>query len=204
MIAVVDYGMGNAGSILNMLSRIGADTTLTRDRAEILKADKLILPGIGAFDEGMERLESLDLVGPLSEAVDGRGKAILGICLGMQLFASRSEEGIRRGLGWIEGEAVRFRLGADSALRVPHMGWNGVNVRKPSVIFDGLEPDARFYFVHSFHVRCANTSDVLGTTEYGAEFVSAVSRGRVVGVQFHPEKSLRWGIELFRRFAFRD
>ncbi len=204
MIIVVDYGMGNSGSILNMLSRIGVEAELSRDPGRILAGEKLVLPGVGAFDEGLERLEALGLIGPLTRAVVDEGRPILGICLGMQLFADGSEEGRRQGLGWIPGRAVRFRsAGRDGPLRVPHMGWNRVRVRKQSPLLDGLDADARFYFVHSYHVECRNPEDVLGTTEYGVEFVSAVARAGVVGVQFHPEKSLRWGIELFRRFVAR-
>jgi glutamine amidotransferase len=202
MIAVIDYGMGNSGSILNMLAKVGAPAVLTRDAEQIVSADKLILPGVGAFDEGIERLESLGLLPVLNEKVLRQGSPILGICLGMQLFADSSAEGLRKGLGWISGTCVRFDLGAnDDHLRVPHMGWNRIELRKESSVFSELESDARFYFVHSYHLRCTNDSDVLATTKYGEQFVSAVGRGVVTGVQFHPEKSLRWGIQLFQRFV---
>jgi glutamine amidotransferase len=202
MIVVVDYEMGNAGSILNMLAKIGAPAVLTRDPRQIRSAEKLILPGIGAFDEGMDKLESLGLVPVLTDRVLRDGTPILGICLGMQLFAGGSEEGSRKGLSWIDGTCERFSTDpSDRGLRVPHMGWNRLRLRKSSAVFRDLEDDARFYFVHSYHLRCRDDDDVLATTSYGVEFVSALSRDRIVGVQFHPEKSLRWGIGLFRRFV---
>jgi glutamine amidotransferase len=202
MIAVIDYGMGNAGSILNMLSKIGAEAVLTRNPDEILASDKLILPGIGAFDEGMRRLEELDLIAPLNEKVIERGAPILGVCLGMQLFASSSEEGTRPGLGWFDARTVRFHF-TEKQLLVPHMGWNYLSVRKESDILCDLGEDSRFYFVHSYYLQCERSADVLAVTEYGHEFVSAVARDRIIGVQFHPEKSLRWGMQLFRRFVSR-
>ena len=202
MIVVVDYEMGNAGSILNMLAKIGVPAVLTRDPGQIRRAEKLILPGIGAFDEGMDKLESLGLVPVLTDRVLREGTPILGICLGMQLFAGGSEEGSRKGLGWIDGTCERFSTDpSDRDLRIPHMGWNRLGLRKSHAIFGDLDDDARFYFVHSYHVRCRDDDDVLATTSYGVEFVSALSRDRIVGVQFHPEKSLRWGIDLFRRFV---
>lgn len=202
VITVIDYGMGNSGSIMNILRRIGAEAELTSDPAAIARADKLVLPGVGAFDNGMQRLRALGLIPVLNERVVGEGTPILGICLGMQLFARSSEEGVEPGLGWIDARAVRFRFGGEqSGLKIPHMGWNTVSLRKPCAIFDDLAEDARFYFVHSYHVQCADAADILTTTNYGVEFTSSTARGSVIGVQFHPEKSLRWGMEVFRKFA---
>jgi glutamine amidotransferase len=199
MIAVIDYKMGNAGSILSILRRIGAEGALTCDPEEIRRADRIVLPGVGAFDEGMARLHRLGLASVLREQVLGRGVPILGICLGMQLLVEGSEEGTSAGLGWIPGRAVRFR--DLDGLRIPHMGWNTLRPRRPHALLENMEESARFYFVHSYHVECADPEAVLATTEYGIEFVSAVARGAAVGLQFHPEKSLRWGMEIFRRFC---
>ena len=201
MIAVIDYGMGNSGSIINILRRLGQDVLLTSRVDEIVKAKKLVLPGVGAFDKGMQQLHSLGLAPVLSEKVTVDRTPIIGICLGMQLFARSSEEGSSQGLGWLDAEVVRFRAPEGMQLRIPHMGWNTIRPLKSHDLTNDLESDARFYFVHSYHVRCARPEDVLSVTQYGTEFVSAVASGPIIGVQFHPEKSLRWGMHLLRRFV---
>lgn len=202
MITVIDYGMGNSGSIMNILSRIGAQAMLTSNPADIARADKLVLPGVGAFDNGMQRLNDLGLIPILNQRVVGEGVPILGICLGMQLFAASSEEGVMPGLGWIDARVIRFRFDNGAAgLKIPHMGWNTIDVRKPHPLFEHLADDARFYFVHSYHMRCNDSSDVLASSRYGIEFTACVSRQSIMGVQFHPEKSLRWGMQVFRQFA---
>jgi imidazole glycerol-phosphate synthase subunit HisH len=199
MIAVIDYGMGNSGSILSILRRIGAEGVLSADTAVIRRADRIVLPGVGAFDEGMTRLHRLGLVPVLEDRVLRGGVPLLGICLGMQLLAEGSEEGSCAGLGWIPGRTIRFSL--PEPLRIPHMGWNVLRPRRSHPILDGMEEDARFYFVHSYHLECTDPAAVLATTDYGIEFVSAVVRGSAVGLQCHPEKSLRWGMQVFRRFC---
>lgn len=202
MIVVIDYGMGNSGSVVNMLKRIGQEVILTSSVAEIEKAEKLILPGVGSFDNGMENLHKYGLIEVLNEKVQQQGTPILGICLGIQLFMESSDEGDLPGLGWISGRAVRFdAVTLGDALRIPHMGWNYIKPAKPHYLTADLEADARFYFVHSYYVRCNNQEDVLTTTSYGMDFVSAVAKDSIIGVQFHPEKSLRWGMNVFRRFA---
>lgn len=202
MIVVIDYGMGNSGSVVNMLKRIGQDVILTSSIAEIEKAEKLILPGVGSFDNGMENLRKYGLVEVLNEKVQQQGTPILGICLGIQLFMEGSDEGDLPGFGWIPGRTVRFDASTlGDELRIPHMGWNYIKPAKPHYLTAELEPDARFYFVHSYYVRCNNQEDVLTTTSYGIDFVSSVAKGSIIGVQFHPEKSLRWGMNIFRRFA---
>jgi len=202
MIAIVDYGMGNVGSIANMLKKIGVDSVITSDVEQVEAADKLILPGVGAFDTGMTNLERSDLLPVLNEKVVRRGTPVLGICLGMELLSNGSEEGICPGLGWIEGRTVRFRFpdGAEQ-LNVPHMGWNGVRPAPQSALLRELPADNRFYFVHSFYVACDSDSDVGGWTRYGSDFASVVERGNVMGTQFHPEKSHRFGMALLRNFA---
>jgi glutamine amidotransferase len=202
MIVVVDYGMGNSGSILNIISRIGAEAILSSKASEINTAEKLVLPGVGAFDRGMDQLRGLGLVDALNEKVLVKKTPILGICLGMQLFMKGSEEGDSEGLCWIDGHSIRFRCDPPyENLKIPHMGWNTLELCKPTSIFDDTDPEMRFYFVHSYHVECADRSDVLTTTRYGIDFVSAVKKDSILGVQFHPEKSLRWGIQVFRKFV---
>jgi glutamine amidotransferase len=204
MIVVIDYGMGNVGSILNMLKRIGAKALLSSKLDDVAEAEKLILPGVGAFDHGMKNLEALGLIPVLDQRVRRQATPILGICLGMQLFTLRSEEGVRDGLGWFEGETVRFKMeGRTEQLRVPHMGWNTAQTVTPSPLFEHSSADSRFYFVHSYHVTCHDPSDVLATTRYGYEFVSAVQKGRMVGVQFHPEKSHKFGMQILKNFVER-
>ncbi len=201
MITIVDYGLGNLGSISNMLRKIGARCEISGDPVHIGKAQKLILPGVGAFDNGMENLTRLGLVAPLSRRVQQDKVPILGICLGAQLLTRRSEEGKLPGLGWIDADTILFFSRQPVAgLKVPHMGWNDLIVKKPSALFEeGSEQ--RFYFVHSYHFLCDKPEDPLAAANYGYEFTAAFNRGNVFGVQFHPEKSHRYGMELLRRFA---
>jgi glutamine amidotransferase len=202
MIVIVDYGLGNLGSIVNMLKKIGAHATLSADASVIEKATKLILPGVGAFDHGMKNLTDLGLVPVLNKKVIVEKTPILGLCLGMQLFTRRSEEGRLPGLGWLDAETVRFRLDqTQTKLRVPHMGWNVIKVCQTNPIFEGLYEEARFYFVHSFHVLCHDAQDVLAQTHYGYEFPSVIGHGNIIGTQFHPEKSHKFGMKLLKNFV---
>ena len=201
MIVIVDYGMGNLASIANMLKKAGAQARISSDSGVIAGASKLILPGVGAFDAGMKNLHERGLIAPLNAAVLERRTPVIGLCLGMQLMTRRSEEGKAEGLGWIDAETVRFRLGEHGALKVPHMGWNTMRFAQATPLEAGLDSDSRFYFVHSFHVVCRTESEILGRTSYGYEFTSAVSRDNITGVQFHPEKSHRFGLQLLRNFA---
>lgn len=200
-IVVIDYGMGNIGSIRNMLKYVGADHVVSDNRAEIESAEKVILPGVGHFDLAMQNLAHRDLIGPLGDAVLGAGKPILGICLGQQLLCRSSEEGDRNGLGYIDAEVRRIVPPPRSALKVPHMGWSEVAFAKRHPLIDQLGDCARFYFVHSYSVSCNDRADVLGTTDYGGTFTSAFVRGNIAGVQFHPEKSHKYGVQLFRNFV---
>ena len=202
MIIIVDYKMGNLGSILNMLKKIGAPAMASSLPEDILQADKLILPGVGAFDNGMTNLKESGLLSVLNEKVLAKKTPILGICLGMQLLTRRSAEGGLEGLGWIEADTVRFRFGKEeSTLKVPHMGWNTVRFKPGSILSSGLENEARFYFVHSFHVVCDREENVAGKTFYGYEFSSAIQNGNIMGVQFHPEKSHKYGLRLLKNFV---
>jgi imidazole glycerol-phosphate synthase subunit HisH len=200
MIAILDYDVGNVGSIANMLRKAGAEATITADLDEIARADKIVLAGVGSFDVGMRKLRDRRLVDLLNRQVRDGGTPLLGICLGMQFFARGSEEGSEPGLGWLDAETVRFKLSSDSGLKVPHMGWNALELA-PGVNGTGVLPDARFYFVHSYHIDCHDEADVLARTTYGYSFVSAVRRRNILGVQFHPEKSHRFGLALMEHFA---
>lgn len=202
MIAIIDYNIGNLGSISNMLKKIGAHSFVTANPKDIAKASKLILPGVGAFDAGMKKLEESGLIPLLNERVLQAGVPTLGICLGMQLMTRRSEEGNLPGLGWIDAEVKRFRLSGHQ-LKVPHMGWNTVTPLRSSPLVDNLPSESRFYFVHSYFVHCARTEDSLLTTSYGKPFHSAFQWRNVMGVQFHPEKSHKFGMALLRNFSDR-
>jgi imidazole glycerol-phosphate synthase subunit HisH len=202
MIVIIDCGMGNVGSVANMLKKIGVPAILSADPGQIAAASKLILPGVGAFNHGMQTLHSRKLVPVLNERVMLRGVPILGICLGMQLFTESSEEGEVPGLGWVKSRTVRFRpTEQQPLLRVPHMGWNTVDIRKPSGLFRNHDESLRYYFVHSYYVTCEEDQDVTAVTSYGVNFVSAFERNNVLGVQFHPEKSHKFGMKLLENFA---
>jgi glutamine amidotransferase len=202
MITIVDYGMGNVGSILNMLRYLGHDARISSQQVEIRSASKLIMPGVGAFDAGMKNLAAAGLRDALDECVLEKMVPILGICLGMQLLSKSSEEGTERGLGWLDAQTVRFRLDASATeLKVPHMGWNLVHARRADPLLAGLEHEARFYFVHSYHLVCHDSADELGCTNHGYTFTSIVRRGHIQGTQFHPEKSHRFGMKLLGNFA---
>lgn len=200
-VAVIDYGMGNIGSICNMLKYIGTSHIVSSDLNEIRQCDKIILPGVGHFNLAMQNLQSRDLVGPLQQLVIEKQMPILGICLGMQLLCSFSEEGNVKGLGCIDAEVRKFQIDPNSRLKIPQMGWSTVNFKQQNSMSVGLGDEARFYFVHSYYVECSNDEDIWGVSEYGHEFVSAFVSRNIVGVQFHPEKSHKYGIQLFRNFV---
>jgi glutamine amidotransferase len=201
MVTVIDYHMGNIGSIASMIAKVGGKATVTSDPSVLRDARKLILPGVGHFDRGMANLESLGLAPVLSEMVMERQVPVMGICLGMQLMCGSSDEGERPGLGWVDAEVKAFDAVAHPALKVPHMGWNEAKPVRASALFD-LEPTEpqRFYFVHGYYVECRDPADVLTSTRHGDVFCSSFLRGNMVGVQFHPEKSHSFGMEFFRRF----
>lgn len=198
---VIDYGAGNIGSVLNMIRRVGGNAVASGQASDILRAEKLLLPGVGSFDNAMQKLAQLDLIAPLRERALA-GVPVLGICLGMQLLADGSEEGVLPGLHLIPGMVRRFKFDGDAApLKVPHMGWNRVRTAKEHRLAHEIDDEeARFYFVHSFHYDCADEADRLFQTRYGYEFTSGVQRGNVMGVQFHPEKSHRFGMQLIKNF----
>jgi glutamine amidotransferase len=198
-IAIVDYGMGNLHSVQRKLSRIGARTTVTSDPDVIGRAGKLVLPGVGHFQHAMENLRQLRLLEALHDA-RARGTPILGICLGMQLMARRSEEGDTDGLCWLDANVVRFKVGDTVRFKVPHMGWNEIIQRKKSALFRNIPDRAEFYFVHAYHMVANRAAVVLSETEYEYSFASAVESDNIYGVQFHPEKSHDIGESLLRNF----
>lgn len=205
MVIIVDYGMGNLGSIRHKLTKLKIESSVSADPAAILSASHLILPGVGHFAAGMDNLRRAGLVDALNEAVQKRGTPIMGICLGMQLFTQHSEEGDAAGLGWIDGRTRRFRFnGGHEHLRIPHVGWNLIEKRRECACLSGVAPDQRFYFTHSYFVTVDDPRQAVATTTYGGEFVSVVEKGRIFGTQFHPEKSHRRGIELIRAFVERN
>ncbi|HAN18992.1 MAG: imidazole glycerol phosphate synthase, glutamine amidotransferase subunit [Bacteroidetes bacterium GWC2_33_15] len=198
-IVILDYGMGNLRSVYNKCKRIGYQALISNKKEDILNADKLILPGVGHFANGMLKLAELNLIPVLNEKVLVNKTPILGICLGMQLFCKSSEEGNAKGLGWIDAETVRFKL-QDNRYKIPHMGWNSIKPKKESVLFNHFDADYLYYFVHSYYIQCNNQADILATTEYKIEFVSALEKENIFGVQFHPEKSHEWGEQLLKNF----
>ena len=201
-IIIIDYGLGNLGSIRNMLKKIGAEGTISSNVSDIERAEKLILPGVGNFDQGMRNLETLGLLPVLEDKVIQKKTPILGICLGMQLFARKSEEGESSGLGWIDAEVVRFKFDdKERNLKIPHMGWNLIKIERKDTLFGEMYLESRFYFVHSYHMVCKNESDILAKTFHGHEFPSAVRKENIYGVQFHPEKSHKFGMKLLANFV---
>lgn len=203
IVTVVDYKTSNIRSVSNMLRKIGTRAIVTSDPEQIRVAEKLILPGIGAFDAAMGNLAAPNVIEALNEAVLKKATPILGICLGMQLFAESSEEGRLPGLGWIRGKVKRFDFaGSGSTLPIPHMGWNYVRpVMTEHPLFRNVRTPMRFYFVHSYHIVCQSEMTVAAITDYGYEFTCAVSKDHIWGVQFHPEKSHRYGMQLLRNFV---
>jgi glutamine amidotransferase len=202
MITIIDYGVGNLGSIRNMLKRLGTPSVISSDRDIIANADKLILPGVGSFDFGMNKLNDLGIVDILNKRVLEDKIPILGICLGVQLMTKSSREGVLPGLGWFDAETVSFDFSEqEKNLIIPHMGWNKANPVKESKLLKDLEENTKYYFVHSYHLNPKNSEDTLLRTTYGYGFASALERDNIVGVQFHPEKSHKYGMKLLKNYA---
>jgi imidazole glycerol-phosphate synthase subunit HisH len=199
VIAIVDYGMGNLGSIRNMLKRISVAAEVTADAARLARATKIILPGVGAFDSAMQRINASGLRAVLDRKALEERVPVIGICLGMQLLTRASEEGQLPGLGWIP--AVTRRFPDMPGLKVPHMGWNAVRAARDSPLTAGLPADSRYYFVHSYYVRTDDPRDSVLTTHYGVTFDAVVAHGNLYGAQFHPEKSHKYGMGLLSNFA---
>jgi len=198
MILIIDYNIGNLYSVYNMFKYLGINSKISSSLNDIKIADKLILPGVGHFKTGMENLVQTNLIDTLNEEVLIKKKPILGICLGMHLMTKHSDEGDYNGLGWVDATTRKFQI--SESLKVPHIGWNDLSYKKASLLNDNISANLRYYFVHSYHVQCNQQADVLATSMYGHEFVAAFQHENIYGVQFHPEKSHKYGIELLRNF----
>ena len=200
MVTIVDYGMGNLASVKNILRYLGYDSVISGDIKDITQADKLILPGVGHFGRAMEEINKRGMIEILNTQVMDKKVPVLGICLGMQLLLSSSEEGEAEGLGWIPGQVTRFNPADMGELKVPHMGWDYVKVEQNNPIVNGVDDNSRFYFVHSYHAQCENRENCIATTEYGITFDSIIGRDNIYGAQFHPEKSHKFGMQLLNNF----
>jgi len=202
MIGIIDYGLGNVRAFANVYKILNIPTVIVTKPSEFKNVSKAILPGVGAFDYAMKKLEDSGLKPVLDEIVLAHHVPVLGICVGMQMLARSSEEGALPGLGWIDGEVIRFNPSSLShSMRVPHMGWNNIKPVKLNSLLKGLDFDVRFYFLHSYYFQSHRCEDVIAVTDYCGEFACAVNSGNVYGVQFHPEKSHQWGIRLLENFA---
>ncbi len=201
MILIPHLPLGNLASVRNMIAKCGGGSALAENPSDLSEADKIILAGVGSFDHGMASLREHGWLDALSASVLERRVPVLGICLGMQLLCLSSEEGKLPGLGWIDAQVKRFSLPENSDLKIPHMGWNTVDVVKPNPLIDADTDEQRFYFVHSYHTVCADPEDVLATAHHGYDFCAAFQRENIFGVQFHPEKSHRFGMAMMKRFV---
>ena len=200
MITIIDYGMGNLGSVYNMFKKIGVESKISSDLDEIRTATKLLLPGVGSFDKAMQRINNSKIKEVLDFKVLTEQTPILGICLGMQLLTNCSEEGIEKGLGYINASTKKFVFN-DNKMKVPHMGWNLVHKSTNSKLTHGFTQESRFYFVHSFYVDVENQDNSILKTTYGLEFDSAIQHKNIYGAQFHPEKSHKFGMKLLKNFS---
>ena len=200
IVQIIDYGVGNLSSVGNMIIKSGGKPILIKNPSDLNLSERIILPGVGSFDAGMKNLKDSNLIPVLNEAVNVNKVPFIGICLGMQLLFDTSEEGVSNGLGWVSGSVTKFSFNNNSTLKIPHMGWNTVSVKKDSILANIRDEKLRFYFVHSYHVNCTNKDNILMTTNHGNTFVSAVQNDNIFGAQFHPEKSHRFGMDLLSNF----
>ncbi len=202
MISIVDYGVGNIHAIANIYKRLNIPVRTARTAEELAEAERVILPGVGSFDWAMTRLNNSGMRETLDDVVLSKGRPVLGICVGMQMIAKRSDEGSLEGLGWIDAEVKKFDVAAPSERAyLPHMGWNDVAPQCRECLFKDIGGTGRFYFLHSYYFAPNDPKMILGVTDYGGPFASCVHAGNIFGVQFHPEKSHQWGIQLLKNFA---
>ena len=201
MIVIIDYGIGNLASVLNMFKKIGVkEVVISSDPVVVAPASKILLPGVGAFDGGMGNLEKSGLMPVLSQKALREKVPLLGICLGMQMLTKRSDEGQKPGLGWIDAETLKFDLPPALKLKVPHMGWDYIKVQKENPLIE-INTKSRFYFVHSYFVKCLDPQQSLATCNFGIDFTCMVNKDNIFGAQFHPEKSLKFGMQVLANFA---
>lgn len=202
MIGIVDYGSGNVAAIADIFKRLKVPHTISNDHSELRDADRYILPGVGSFDPTMRTLKESGLLGLLNEEVQGKGKKILGICVGMQILGDSSDEGSLPGLGWIRGHVSRIDTSSIKTLpKLPHMGWNSIHLNEPHPIFHGVDLNRGFYFLHSYFFDAKEHGNIISTVEYGREIPCGISSGNIFGLQFHPEKSHANGVAIFRNFS---
>ncbi len=202
MITIIDYGVGNIKAFVNIYKQLNIPAQVAQNADDLSGAEKLILPGVGAFDHAMIKLTNSGMLETVNRMVKHEKVPVLGICVGMQMLASRSDEGELSGLGWIEGEVKKFDVAMMKfETHLPHMGWNDVKAVNNNVLLNKLDNDTRFYFLHSYYFEAFDEKDIIATSDYGINFTCAVNHENVYGVQFHPEKSHRWGIQLLHNFS---
>ena len=201
MIGVIDYGLGNVQAFLDIYKRLNIPSIAVKQSSDLIACDKFILPGVGAFDWAMQSLENSGMRPALEKLVLQDKRSVLGVCVGMQILANRSDEGVFKGLGWIPGDIQKFNEAHfDRLPHLPHMGWNDVVLTQSNPLLAGIE-ESQFYFLHSYYFQPTDATSAIGTTEYGGSFASVVSKGNIYGTQFHPEKSHHWGMSLLKNFA---
>ena len=202
MIGIIDYGLGNVKAFLNIYKQLNIPSSLVSCKEDILNSERLILPGVGSFDWAISRLENKGLFNILNDAILVNKIPILGVCVGMQIMAKSSEEGIKRGFGWIDGEVKRFTFkeSSNNFLNV-HMGWNEISTRRQSVLLKGIDEKSRFYFLHSYYFYSDHKELIIANSNYGSDFTCCLEFKNCYGVQFHPEKSHKWGIQLLKNFS---
>tara|TARA_B100000965_G_scaffold24911_2_gene18733 strand:+ start:10242 stop:10856 length:615 start_codon:yes stop_codon:yes gene_type:complete len=199
MISIINYGLGNVTAFKNIYKRLNIDCKIVSDNNDLKKASKIVLPGVGAFDWAMDKLNESGMRETLDKLVLEKEVPIIGICVGMQMMAKSSEEGVRDGLGWIDARVKKFTI--DKNIVLPHMGWNDIELANKCLLFQDLELNSRFYFLHSYYFKENNVSDVVTKTTYGSSFTSSVKKNNIYGIQFHPEKSHHWGEKLLKNFS---
>ena len=200
-LVIVDYGMGNLHSVKKNLDRMTVSSTVSSDPKTIINAEKIILPGVGHFGKAMSNLKEMNLLEALNEAVLVKLKPILGICLGMELMAKKGEEGNADGLAWLDAEVIKFNISDKIRYKIPHIGWNQIQIKKQSLLMNSIPDLSEFYFLHSYHLRVDDQSDILNETQHDYLYPSAIEKNNIFGVQYHPEKSHEVGAQLLRNFV---